>query len=388
MSGSINLGIPDIAVVLRENTDTNNVVLDVPNISVTVEHAPDYKVSVQPSSLVVQRTGSLPSLAVSALFANTASYALAVSGSIDNAISASFATTSSFALNAGSGVGFPFSGSAVITGSLKVSGSITSSHIVPAITDIYDLGSPTLKFRDLYLSGSTLYLGSLAIRDNSGALSVSPSGSPTGTNSPISGAFTGSFLGNLIGNVNTATTASFATTASYALLANNAVSSSFATTASYAVNAASVPAGTVSSSAQVVTYVSGSTIVPNRVESNEYKLIAGAVSLIFTGSITSGIFGATEYVLPFIPTSSFSAATVEYVASRVGGLRVGIILAGWSGNNTTVTDVSSTDVGDTSDINFSLVQDSGYIKLRVESLGSGSYPWTVQSLFKLFPTLS
>lgn len=170
--------------------------------------------------------------------------------------------------------------------------------------------------------------------------------------------------------------------------ADVAMSASYAVTASYAANTTSVPAGTVSSSAQVVTYVSGSTIVPNRVESNEYKLIAGAVSLIFTGSITSGIFGATEYVLPFIPTSSFSAVTVEYVASRVGGLRVGIILAGWSGSQTTVTDVSSTDIGDTSDIRFSLVQDGGYIKLRVESLGSGSYPWTVQSLFKLFPFLS
>lgn len=174
---------------------------------------------------------------------------------------------------------------------------------------------------------------------------------------------------------------------SYADFAGTTISASYATTASYTENAVSVPEGTVSSSAQVVTYVSGSTIVPNRVASNEYTLIAGAVSLTFTGSITSGIFGATEYVLPFIPTSSYSAATVEYVASRQGGLRVGVILAGWSGSNTTVTDISSTDVGDTSDIRFTLVQDSGYIKLRVESIGSGSYSWTVQSLFKLFPTL-
>jgi len=307
MSGSlrpINLGVPDITVVVRENSDANKVLIDVPNISVNIETSPDYKVSVQPSSLVVQRTGSLPSLAVSALFANTASYALGVSGSIDNAISASFATTASYALN--------------------------------AIT--------------------TLPVG---VVSSSGQINT--------------GSFTGSFTGVLIG------------TSSWA---SNVISSSFATTASYAVNAASVPAGTVSSSTQVVTYVSGSTIVPNRVESNEYKLIAGAVSLIFTGSITSGIFGATEYILPFIPTSSFCATTVEYVASRVGGLRVGIILAGWSGSNTTVTDISSTDVGDTSDIRFSLVQSDGYIKLRVESLGSGSYPWTVQSLFKLFPFLS
>jgi hypothetical protein len=582
MSGSlrpINLGVPDITVVVRENSDANKVLVDVPNISVNIETSPDYKVSVQPSSLVVQRTGSLPSLAVSALFANTASYALAVSGSIDNAISASFATTASYALNAittlpvgvvsssgqintgsftGSFTGvligtssyannanlldgldssvFATTGSNQFNGNQTIIGSVTSSRVltdavrfntsagvsvgvgelawnnsdgtldlgmtggnvvqqigqelfyevrnetgieIPNGTAVYANGvtagsaritaSPytadgsvrEVRFlgiatedisngvngfvthfgyvRGLDTRGTTassiavgdetwavgdiLYVhptvagkltnvkpehaitvaiiitrhqsvGVLFVRPSSGGhledihdilintgsltngqvLSYnSTSGLWENTNQINTSSFTGSFTGVLIG------------TSSWA---SNAISSSFATTASYAVNAASVPAGTVSSSTQVVTYVSGSTIVPNRVESNEYKLIAGAVSLIFTGSITSGIFGATEYVLPFIPTSSFCAATVEYVASRVGGLRVGVILAGWSGSNTTVTDISSTDVGDTSDIRFSLVQSDGYIKLRVESLGSGSYPWTVQSLFKLFPFLS
>jgi hypothetical protein len=148
-----------------------------------------------------------------------------------------------------------------------------------------------------------------------------------------------------------------------------------------------LPSGVVSASAQVVGYISGSNIVPNQVTSNEYKIIAGNVSLTFTGSVSTGIFGATEYVLPFIPTSSFSAATVEYVATRPGSLRVGTILAGWSGSYVTSTDVSNTDIGDTSDMQFSVIQDNGYIKLRVTSLGSGSYAWTVQSLFKLFPTL-
>lgn len=260
MSGSlrpINLGVPDITVVVRENSDANKVLVDVPNISVNIEKLPDYKVSVQPSSVVVQRTGSLPLLAVSALNANTASYALAVSGSTDTAISSSYALTASYASN--------------------------------TISDWDSL-----------------------------------------SNKPI---------------------------------------------------------GIVSSSTQTVQNVSGSNITTNKVESNEFRILAGNVSLTFTGSVNTGIFGATEYVYPFIPTSSFSAATVEYVASRQGGVRVGMILAGWSGSTTTVTDISSTDVGDTSDIRFSLVQDTGYIKLRVESLGSGSYPWTVQSLFKLFPTL-
>jgi hypothetical protein len=149
----------------------------------------------------------------------------------------------------------------------------------------------------------------------------------------------------------------------------------------------SLPYGTISSSVQVVDYISDTNIAPNTVTSNAFVLNAGAVSLTFTGSVNTGIFGATEYVMPFIPTSSFCAATVEYVASRPGGVRVGVLLAGWSGSQSTATDVSSTDIGDTSDIRFSLVQNNGYIKLRVESLGSGSYPWTVQSLFKLFPTL-
>ena len=260
MSGSlrpINIGIPDITVVVRENSDANKVLVDVPNISVNIEKSPDYKVSVQPSSLVVQRTGSLPLLAVSALNANTASYALSVSGSIDTAVSASYALTASYASN--------------------------------TISDWDSL-----------------------------------------SNKPI---------------------------------------------------------GIVSSSTQTVQNVSGSNITTNTVESNEFRILAGNVALTFTGSVTTGVFGATEFVYPYIPTSSFSAATVEYVATRPGALRVGNILAGWSGSLVTSTDVSNTDIGDTSDMQFSVVQNDGYIKLRVTSLGSGSYPWTVQSLFKLFPTL-
>lgn len=153
-------------------------------------------------------------------------------------------------------------------------------------------------------------------------------------------------------------------------------------------NDMTLPGGIPTSSAQIIGYISGSTITPHSVQSDEFKLIAGNVSLTFTGSVNTGIFGATEYVYPFIPTSSYVGATVEYAASRPGGIRVGMILAAWQDSSSTVTDISSTDVGDTSDIRFSLVQHDGYMKLRVESLGSGSYPWTVQSIFKLFPTLS
>ena len=46
---------------------------------------------------------------------------------------------------------------------------------VPAADSAYDLGSASYKWRSLYLSGSTLYLGGLVLKDNNGVLSVQDS---------------------------------------------------------------------------------------------------------------------------------------------------------------------------------------------------------------------
>lgn len=148
-----------------------------------------------------------------------------------------------------------------------------------------------------------------------------------------------------------------------------------------------LPPGIISSSAQVVGYIEDTNIAPATVETNEFKLNAGTATMTFTGSITSGVFGSTEYVYPFLPTSSFSGTTIDYIATRQGSARIGVIMALWSGSTIVSTDVSTADIGDTTDIRFNVVQVDGYTKLRVESLGSGSYPWTVQTMFKLFPTL-
>lgn len=86
ISGAIDTGIPDITVVVRENSDANKVLLDVPNVIVNVQKGPDYNINIQPNSLVVHRTGSLPSIAVSAYsasYALTASYIEGDIGSIE-----------------------------------------------------------------------------------------------------------------------------------------------------------------------------------------------------------------------------------------------------------------------------------------------------------------
>ena len=46
---------------------------------------------------------------------------------------------------------------------LTVTGNTTVQHVVPSANITYDLGSSTARFRDLYLSGNTIYLGAVTL---------------------------------------------------------------------------------------------------------------------------------------------------------------------------------------------------------------------------------
>lgn len=68
-----------------------------------------------------------------------------------------------------------------ITGNSNFSSTTTfnqiGSHLVPSADDTYDLGDSTARWRDLYLTGSTLNLGNIALKDNgAGALMVAKVG--------------------------------------------------------------------------------------------------------------------------------------------------------------------------------------------------------------------
>jgi hypothetical protein len=47
--------------------------------------------------------------------------------------------------------------------------------LIPALDSTYDLGSATRKWRDLYLSGNTINLGSLTLQDVDGRISIKDS---------------------------------------------------------------------------------------------------------------------------------------------------------------------------------------------------------------------
>lgn len=48
---------------------------------------------------------------------------------------------------------------------------VVNGHVLPNANEVYDLGSSTQRFRDIYLSGNTIYLGDTALSvDESGVL--------------------------------------------------------------------------------------------------------------------------------------------------------------------------------------------------------------------------
>ncbi len=235
-----------------------------------------------------------------------------------------------------------------IVGGLKVTGSITSSHIVPAVTDTFDLGSPTLKFRDLYLSGSTLYLGSLAIRDNGGALSIGPSGSAIGTNSPVSGAFTGSFRGN----------GSQLTNISNSALPGGVISSS-----------TQLPAGTVSASSQYPGWVTASSQI-------DYNSITNKLSGVYSSStqITDNLPAGTVSSSGQInagATANFATA----VAAQLGGVHSASFLGTATTNNLAegVTNLYYTDARVKTKLNTENVHSASFLgTATTDNLTQGS----------------
>ena len=201
-------------------------------------------------------------------------------GTASAAISSSFATTASFALNAISS-GFPFTGDAVITGSLNVTQGVTASYFkgdgsqltnlpssvgqaalridghqytADGVTISYTLSESIYNVDDLIVSvGGIVYTPTLDYTVSSNLLTfteIPPSSSnitvrallavTSGSINVLSGSFSGSLFGTSSW-ANNATSASYATTASLALTTTgtvqNAVSASYATTSSYSLNA-------------------------------------------------------------------------------------------------------------------------------------------------------
>jgi hypothetical protein len=101
------------------------------------------------------------------------------------------------------GTNTTFQSNVSVQGLLNVSNNINlGGSILPTSNVTYDLGNSTNSFRSLYVGGSTIYLGSLALKDSSGTLQV---------NAAAGGAASGLSVANLTAtsNVITVGTASY-----------------------------------------------------------------------------------------------------------------------------------------------------------------------------------
>lgn len=148
-----NFGTKDVIVTVYNNSDeqilpSSIVTTDINTVTVNLDTATTGRVVVAKGGHIVQGVG-------------TASDSNTLNGQ-----------SGSYYLDFNNHTNSPFTAS---------SGQITASgHFVPSSTEIYDLGSADKRWRDLYLSGSTINLGgTLITRDNNGNIEFRESGTNT-----------------------------------------------------------------------------------------------------------------------------------------------------------------------------------------------------------------
>ena len=161
-----------------------------------------------------------------------------------------------------------------------------------------------------------------------------------------------------------------------------AASASFATTASFAIVSAGTASVAVSADSASMLIAGPLSLEPGV----GLPIITGSV--ILSGSHDTGIIGETVNLGPPIATSSFLGCNVDYRAHRSGSARQGILLATWLGSGSSeinFTDASAASIGDTSDISFSFILTGESAHLRITSVDTAEDTWTVQTYFRLFP---
>ena len=308
-----------------------------------------------------QFTGSVAitgSLSVNGTIINNLTSSNTVSASY--ALTSSYATTASYIIGGGSSAnGFPYSGSAVITGSLIISSSTATSPLALKGTGsgVFTVDGTTGRLFQIddSLSGSLFSVNTIsglpvmeAFSDNtvrigkfgSKALYVSQSAIGIGKETSLNGILdvsgsmyvTGSLsiLGSITGSI---TSASYATTASYW-------------------------SGTVTSAA-TASYASTFTI---------------GVSQISTATVASSIVGSNN--LFTTATGSFTSAFYKYTATNGANARAGEVMAIWNAGTTQYTDYSTIDIGTTSNVTASVSIVTSQVQFNVITGTSG---WSIKS---------
>lgn len=221
----------------------------------------------------------------------------------------------------------------IVTGSLNISGSVTATSFTGSLFGTASYAITASYAMNGGVGGNSFpYTGSAGI---SGSLIVN------GTIEATQG-ITGSLYGS-------ASYAMNATTASYLL--GGVVSASFADNSINTINAQS-----------------GSNFVVTTT-----LRIDGA--LMDYATILSTIVGDNNLFTR--PTGSFTAAFCKYTTFNEGSSRVGEFIVNRNGTSVVFTDISTTDIGDTTNISFSAAVVTGELQINAVAAASG---WGVKAI--------
>tara|TARA_B100000902_G_scaffold203185_1_gene193752 strand:+ start:1258 stop:2535 length:1278 start_codon:yes stop_codon:yes gene_type:complete len=181
VSGSLN-GSTGIATFTRDDNSTFTVdfsaLFDDTDTNDYVDSA-----AFSGGTLTLGRTGSLADLTVNidGRYVQTETDPVFTAATVSN-----IADGTGFLKNNGSGT-WTYDNNTYLT---EVSGAVTGA-LIPDANETYDIGSGSFRFKDLYLSGNTIYLGTSTISAGSGGIVELPAGSKIGgsTLSTFSGVF-------------------------------------------------------------------------------------------------------------------------------------------------------------------------------------------------------
>ena len=170
-----------------------------------------------------------------------------------------------------------------------------SESLIPDTNETYDLGSNTNKFRDLYLSGNSITLGSVELSDNNGSLEVTPV-SGGGSAEPFA---TETYVTTQVNNLVDAAPGALDTLNELAAALGDDANFSTTVTNSLANKADTSSLATVATSGSYNDLTNKPTI-----PTNNNQLTNGA------GYVTSAQLGGDNTVLSYSSTSSASANDV------------------------------------------------------------------------------
>ena len=99
-------------------------------------------------------------------------------------------------------------------------------------------------------------------------------------------------------------------------------------------------------------------------------------ALIDSNSTTSA---TTTTNVAFVDVATYGAAFFDYVVFKGSNIRAGTIAACNDGTNVSFAETSTTDLGDTSDVTFSVDISGGNMRLRATTTSS---TWTIKALIR------